>query len=186
MIGVALVRIQEARALEAKNKSLNQRVREIQSAFRELVHPLYTDNIANVMSKQRLTSIASNFFVFQTVSEVNIERFLQTFESCRQVFDQCKLANTQNPEQFPKVFERLIDSIPTSARDFNANFYNVALPTIFEDFASNVEKLSVVKEEEEPSSDFRDYLRDKQFEGLNIKELNEHQAETQQPQTSVH
>lgn len=142
MIGLALVRIQEAKAIEAKNKSMNKQVRDIQASFRELVAPLYTDNIVNVMSRQRLVSIVTNFFVFQPVSEENIERLLHIVESCRGVFDKCRIDNTQYPEKFPVVFDKFIQSIPISARDFKVNFYNIALPTILEEFVYSLDTLS--------------------------------------------
>jgi hypothetical protein len=151
MIGLALVRLQEARKIEAKNKSMNKQVRDIQASFRELVAPLYTDNIVNVMSRQRLTSIVTNFFVFQPVSEENIERLLHIVESCRGVFDKCRIENTQYPEEFPGVFDKFIQSIPISARDFKVNFYNVALPTILEEFVYSLDTLSGVIEKDPES-----------------------------------
>ncbi|PQJ52957.1 hypothetical protein [Psychrosphaera saromensis] len=182
MIGLALVRIQEARKIEAKNKSMNKQVRDIQADFRELVAPLYTDNIVNVMSRQRLTSIVSNFFVFQPVSEQNIERLLHIVESCRGVFDKCRIDNSQYPEEFPDVFDKFIQSIPISARDFKVNFYNIALPTILEEFVYSLDTLSGVAEKS------AEQINDEK--PFNIRGLNdgfdEPTQKTPQQQPSVH
>mgnify|MGYP000442252436 CR=1 FL=1 len=157
IIGLTLLQMRTAWLTEMKNKSLNQQFREIQSDFRELVLPLYTDNIINVMTKQRLTTIATNFFVFQPISEPNIERLLLTVESCRSAFSQCRLANAQYPEQFPPLFEQFVNSIPTSARDFNAHFYNITLPSVLEKFTHSLDALSEVIEQEDDMNEELDH-----------------------------
>lgn len=141
--------MRDAKKLAAKNKSLNKEVRDIQAGFKETVLPLYTENIVNNTSKQRLTSIATNFFVYQSVNEHNIGRLISTLSSCSYTFDQCLISNVEYPDQFPELFDRFILSIPVSARDFSSHFYDSTLPTILDNFNVALDELSEISEIEE-------------------------------------
>lgn len=141
-ITITVLKMRETWIYETKSKPLSQKFRNIQAAFRKQVLPLEGDDIINASTKQRLTTIATNFFVFQTLNEDNIARLLFIVESCKGVFEQCLQANANYPDQLPEVFEQFMDYIPVSARDFDADFYDYSLPQALETLTFSIQKLS--------------------------------------------
>jgi len=135
--------MREAWLYETKKKPLHQQFRNIQSSYKEIVLPLYTHDVINLAEKQKLNALVSNFFVFQTLNESNIEYLLFTVESCKTAFEQCLIANEQYPDQFPPIFEKLINFIPSGARDFDSEFYHSAFPRALESLAASIQKLSI-------------------------------------------
>ena len=140
---------------ETKKKPLNQQFRNIQSSYKEIVLPLYTHDVINLPQKQKLHSLVSNFFVFQSLNESNIDYLLFTVESCKTTFEQCLIANEQYPEQFPPILEKLINFIPSGARDFDFEFYHSSFPMALESLAASIQKLST-KPPDKVGMDFDD------------------------------
>jgi hypothetical protein len=141
-ITITLLKMRETWIYETTRKPLSQKYRDIQGEFRGLISPLERDNIINGTTKQRLTTIATNFFVFQPLNEDNITRLVLVADSCKGIFEQCLQVNSEYPDQLPEVFQRFIDSIPISARDFDADFYDYVLPDAFEALSFSIQTLS--------------------------------------------
>lgn len=135
--------MRDAWVFETKKKPLHQQFRNIQSSYKELVLPLYTNDVINSTEKQKLNSLVSNFFVFQTLNESNVEYLLFTIDSCKTAFEQCLIANTQYPEEFPSILEKFMNFIPSGARNFDFEFYHSSFPRALESLAASIQKLAV-------------------------------------------
>lgn len=158
-ITVTLLKMREAWVYETKKKPLHQQFRNIQKSYKDIVLPLYTNDLINSTEKQKLSSLVSNFFVFQPLNDANIDYLVFTVESCKTAFEQCIIANTQYPDQLPAILERLINFIPSGARDFDSEFYHSSFPRALETLAASIQKLS-----KKPVVETRKSIDEEEFE----------------------
>jgi hypothetical protein len=142
IVGVTYLNIQEEQQKKEKARQLTIAVREAQAEFKDLIMPLAERNYIDSHQKHKLYGVANNFFVFQTVSDNNINNLKAITKKLSYLLDAAlNLANDNEPRA-RELFESLSNAMPESARECSANFYNSAMPQILKRFEEELESSS--------------------------------------------
>ena len=132
------------KALAAQRARFNEQVREIQSTFKIKLDSLLELEVIEKKEKQRIYTIANNFFVFQPVNELNLKQLNQLLDNFMttlgadigselEQFEESRLKAAK-----PLLITFAMD-LPLSARDYNPEFYNDKLPRLIFEFAEAVD-----------------------------------------------
>lgn len=146
IIGVSYSQVQDNKKQEEKQMSLNEQVRQIQNSFREQANKLSNEGLVTPQVRHKYTSIASNFFVFQSINESNLlylQSLTDMFSTLMEVIN-----NTAESEELINHLEETANKIPAQARDFTAHFYANVAPRLISELMKNIEALNQDPEEE--------------------------------------
>ena len=147
IIGVSYSQVQDSKKQEEKQMSLNEQVRQIQNSFREQANKLSNEGLVTPQVRHKYTSIASNFFVFQSINESNLlylQSLTDMFSTLMEVIN-----NTAESEELINYLEETASKIPSQARDFTAHFYANQAPRLISELMKNIEAIGQDPEEEE-------------------------------------
>lgn len=170
IIGVSYSQMQDSKKQEEKQSSLNEQVRQIQNSFREQASKLSNEGLVTPQVRHKYTSIASNFFVFQSINESNLiylQSLTDMFSTLMEVIN-----NTPESEELINHLEQTAHKIPAQARDFTAHFYANVAPKLIAELMKNIEAIGQAPDEEENAAeDNGDNDPEQETENSNEQEL---------------
>ena len=147
IIGVSFSQMQAAKKEQEKQLSLGEQARKIQTFFREQSAKLSNEGLVSPQIRHKYSSLASNFFVFQSINESNLT-YLQSltdlFVGLIELID-----NTPDSEQLVEHIEATAHKIPAQARDFSAHFYANVAPKLISELIHNIKSLEQLEDTEE-------------------------------------
>ena len=132
---------QHDKAVQENTQSLTNRVRQIQDGFKERVLVLVDAGLIDTQQRQKITAIANNFFVFQSINEENIFRLIELAESFIQGANSHPSLIEQSDERLSELLATLAAHLPQDPRDFSENYYANTLPGLLFEFANQVTSL---------------------------------------------
>lgn len=146
IFAVTFTQLHQKKLQQEKLYAMSEKARRYKNAFKDQASKMSSLGLATPQIKHKYTSLANNFFVFQSVNEAN----LSFLKSLTDMFD--KLMETINStpvsDDLIKVIEDTAEKIPVSARDFNSSFYANTAPKLISDLISNIEAIPPQIEEE--------------------------------------
>ncbi|MBU2883112.1 hypothetical protein KO525_04160 [Psychrosphaera sp. B3R10] len=150
-------------ALKTKQLSLNHSVRQLQNRYKELVAslPQQYELELETEHKRRLIAVGNNYFVFQAVNSLNLERLSDLVDTFSNVFSQFEDINWYPKEQLPALISRLCEALPSDTRSFNSQFYLEKAPRLFFDFSEEINEL-IIKNEAQSEEDTIESEEDEQ------------------------
>lgn len=127
-------------ALKTKQLSLNHSVRQLQTRFRDLVVELTAQYELQLDTehKRRLVAVGNNYFVFQAVNQLNVERLsdlIDTFSNC---FAQLDDTEWDPKDTIQSLVSKLCEALPSDTRSFNSQFYLEVAPRLFFDLSDEI------------------------------------------------
>lgn len=134
-------RLQEAKAQTQKLLTLNSTVRDIQHRFRDVVVGLFQKQIIDIHAKQKLLSLANNYFIYQTINQVNISHLVDITDTFMNTIAERTETEHCNDERLAELLATLADHIPTSTRSFNAEYYLNYVPGLIYEFSEKVHEM---------------------------------------------
>lgn len=146
IFAVTFTQLHQKKLQQEKLYAMSEKARRYKNTFKDQANKMSSLGLATPQIKHKYTSLANNFFVFQSVNEAN----LSFLKSLTDMFD--KLMGTINStpvsDDLIKVIEDTAEKIPVSARDFNSSFYANTAPKLISDLISNIEAIPPQIEEE--------------------------------------
>lgn len=149
--GLVYVRIKAEKNKAAELKAQTQLSKKLQLQFRDATAKLSSLSLVDPISKQKITAIASNYFVFQPINEINLQHFKEIVELFCSVIDHHVTDEMQADEDISQVLLTFTNQIPESTRDFSSQFYQSHVPGLIYDLAEQLKRQSLQQDSEEDS-----------------------------------
>lgn len=153
-IMVTYSQMKVAKEQELKLKALNESARQLQSQFREEASKLSQDGLASAQVKQKYASLGSNYFVFQTINDTNVNHLKSVIELFTGLIR--VIRNTPVCDELINLIESGSKRIPYEARDFSTSFYTTIVPKLMSDLTATIQAIEV----EDTSEEFEEPITD--------------------------
>ena len=151
IFAVTFSQLHQKKLQQERLYAMSERARRYKNAFKEQANKLSSLGLASPQIKHKYTSLANNFFVFQSINEAN----LTFLKSLTDMFNNLMetINSTPHSEELINVIEQTAEKIPTSARDFSSSFYANTAPKLISELISQIQAITPPENEEEASTE---------------------------------
>lgn len=151
IFAVTFSQLHEKKLQQERLYAMSEKARRYKNAFKDQADKLAGLGLATPQIKHKYTSLANNFFVFQSINDAN----LTFLKSLTDMFDKLMetISNTPVSDDLIRVIEETAEKIPVSARDFTSSFYANTAPKLISDLISTIEAIPAEEEIEETEAE---------------------------------
>lgn len=149
-------RYQELKLKELKQKRIAHNCRIRQREFRDLLQTIQKEGWLNPQQKQPLIMLANNYFVFQTVNEINCSHFYELMNKLDSAISKLKAAPFGIKEDLIEALNNVAQRLPKVPTQYNAQFYSDHAPKIVDNLNDKIDYTIKMHAEAELTKDSSD------------------------------
>jgi len=119
---------QDLKRQEKKRNQIAYNCRLKQKEYRDTVQELQKQGWLTPQQKQTMVMLISNYFVFQSINEVNCRHFYELLGKLSAAINKLNSAPFDTKPLLSETFQQLADRLPKQATQYTANFYLETAP----------------------------------------------------------
>lgn len=129
-------------ALKDQQVSMHHSAKTLQQRFKEVVAKLSTKDLIGPETKRRLSAVANNYFVFQSINPINLKHFSDLVDLFTVAIEKYLDDHNEPTESFTELLVVLARHLPEDTRGYTADFYLNTAPGLFYDLSQQIEILA--------------------------------------------